>query len=319
MSAAAKNVGAVLLLCFSLLACEASKTPTTPAELGTSSTRSALVTVSERPGVVEFRKWTSARWAVPLSGLLNLKHPKAVAAGLEDREEAIEIYVYSLVHPRFGTFLVDSGVSTLFLNDDGIPLIASIVASAMNMQALDVQKTTADIAAELGTIDGVFLTHIHLDHIMGLTDLPSTTPVYIGPRDTTARVPLNALTVRSTDRLLATQELLREWDFDDSKVVDIFADGSVFAIHSPGHTPGATAYLVHSTDGPQLLLGDATHTRWGWDNGVEPGSYSLDVPTSASSLAWLKELAADMPGLTEHPGHQCAVGSCAHSRSGPRT
>ena len=64
------------------------------------------------------------------------------------------------------------------------------------------------------------------------------------------------------------------------------------------------AYAVGSTDGPQLMLGDTTHTRWGWENGVEPGSYSADVPLSAESLGWLKQLAEEVPGITVHTGHQ---------------
>ena len=59
-----------------------------------------------------------------------------------------------------------------------------------------------------------------------------------------------------------------------------------------------------STEGPQLLLGDATHTRWGWENGVEPGTFSADIPQSAESLAWLVRLAEDIPNITVHPGHQ---------------
>ena len=295
---------AVLLVAFALTACQASTTPTETATLGSASSREALVqSVAKRP-TIEFRKWTSASWIVPLGGLLNLQHPKAIAANLTDREEPIEIYVYSLTHPEFGTYLVDSGVSTLFLEESGNPLISQIVARAMNMGQLVVQKTTADIAKELGGIDGVFLTHIHLDHIMGLTDLPPSTPVYIGPGDAAAKAGLNALTVGSTDRLLATQGALNEWDYSQTKVLDIFGDGSVFAIHSPGHTPGATAYFVNSTAGPQLLLGDTTHTRWGWENGVEAGSFSADIPTSAQSLSWLKALARDLPQATAHPGHQ---------------
>lgn len=97
---------------------------------------------------------------------------------------------------------------------------------------------------------------------------------------------------------------MQEWQYGDHKVIDVFGDRSVFAIHSPGHTPGSTAYLVQSTTGVQLILGDATHTRWGWENGVEPGSFSADMPQSADSLAWLVQLARDMPGISVHPGHQ---------------
>jgi glyoxylase-like metal-dependent hydrolase (beta-lactamase superfamily II) len=87
-------------------------------------------------------------------------------------------------------------------------------------------------------------------------------------------------------------------------VIDVFGDGSLWAIQSPGHTPGSTAYLARTTKGPQLMIGDATHTRWGWDNGVEPGTYSEDGPLSVVSLQKLLELSASHPAMTVHPGHQ---------------
>lgn len=53
-----------------------------------------------------------------------------------------------------------------------------------------------------------------------------------------------------------------------------------------------------------LLTGDACHTKWGWDNGVEPGSFSADRPRSVQSLAALQQLAARHPTMAVRLGHQ---------------
>ena len=87
-------------------------------------------------------------------------------------------------------------------------------------------------------------------------------------------------------------------------VVDIFGDGSAWALWVPGHTGGSTAYLLRTPRGPVLLTGDACHTRWGWDHSVEPGSFSSDVPRSAESLARLERLVAEHPGVDVRLGHQ---------------
>ncbi len=71
----------------------------------------------------------------------------------------------------------------------------------------------------------------------------------------------------------------------------------------------ATAYLARTPQGPQLMLGDVTHTRWGWNNGVEPGTFSEDQPRSVVSLQRLKELAATHPTVQAHPGHQSLKGA----------
>jgi len=87
-------------------------------------------------------------------------------------------------------------------------------------------------------------------------------------------------------------------------VLDVFGDGTVWALAVPGHTPGSTAYLARTPTGPVLLVGDACHTAWGWENGVEPGKFSADLPKSADSLARLKRLVARHPEIDVRLGHQ---------------
>jgi N-acyl homoserine lactone hydrolase len=87
-------------------------------------------------------------------------------------------------------------------------------------------------------------------------------------------------------------------------VVDVFGDQTVWALLVPGHTDGSTAYLVRTPHGPVLLTGDACHTTWGWDHGVEPGSFSSDQKRSRVSLDRLRALVARHPSIEVRVGHQ---------------
>ena len=129
-----RSLGFVLAACVALTGCEASSVATVPAALGTASDRSAM-TVAAAAGPVVLEKRVAATWEVPLSGLLNLEHPKSVAAGIEERSEPIEVYVYVLRHPRAGTYIVDSGISERFTYEGGNPDVSSIVAMAMNTRS----------------------------------------------------------------------------------------------------------------------------------------------------------------------------------------
>jgi hypothetical protein len=53
-----------------------------------------------------------------------------------------------------------------------------------------------------------------------------------------------------------------------------------------------------------LLTGDACHTAWGWEHGVEPGTFSDDQQESAVSLDRLRQLAAKHPTMQVRLGHQ---------------
>jgi N-acyl homoserine lactone hydrolase len=87
-------------------------------------------------------------------------------------------------------------------------------------------------------------------------------------------------------------------------VIDVFGDGTVRALHVPGHTPGSTAFVARTPAGPVLLTGDACHTAWGWEHGVEPGSFSNDRPQSAASLERLRRFASKHPAMQIRLGHQ---------------
>jgi len=73
---------------------------------------------------------------------------------------------------------------------------------------------------------------------------------------------------------------------------------------APGHTAGSTAYLIRSTGGPVLLTGDVSHTRWGWQHGVEPGDFTCDHTGNLESLQQLKALVERHPQIAVRLGHQ---------------
>lgn len=143
-----------------------------------------------------------------------------------------------------------------------------------------------------------------------MPDVPTGTPVYAGPGEPTARALVNVVIAPNIDRLLGGHDPIREWPYRADPagrfegVLDIFGDGSVWALWLPGHPPGNTAYLVRTPTGPVLLTGDTSHTRWGWDNDVEPGTYSLDPQQRAFSFRKLKAFAAAHPHVAVLPGHQ---------------
>ena len=78
------------------------------------------------------------------------------------------------------------------------------------------------------------------------------------------------------------------------EVIDVFGDQSFFAIHTPGHSSGHTSYLLNTKNGLILLTGDASHTRYGFENGIEPG-WTADQTQAEESLKALKDFTAQYP------------------------
>jgi N-acyl homoserine lactone hydrolase len=282
-----------------------------PSSLGVSRPAAALEAVIDQPGSVTVETVIGATWEVDRAGLINLDHPKAVAAHLKDEPEPIHIAFHAVRHPTAGLYLVDTGVEKAQRDDPSHALFQGLIASAMHIDKLVVLVDTATwVGSQPAPPAGVFLTHLHADHVSGMRDVPGNTPIYAGPGETRERSFTNFFVSSVVDKALTGKGALREWGFVAEPggaldaVLDVFGDGSFWALSVPGHTPGSTAFLARTPGGPVLLTGDACHTAWGWENGVEPGTFSSDKAASARSLARLRALVDRHPTIEVRLGHQ---------------
>jgi N-acyl homoserine lactone hydrolase len=304
-----KNRTSILVLLSLLSACAATSHGTQASTVGVAKSTQALLETLKEPGTIELESINAADWAVERSGLINLNHPTAKAAGLVDGDEKIEVYFHAIRHPTQGLFIVDTGVETALRDAPEKSAVSGLLRSAMHTDKMKVNVALGEWLAK-EKLSGVMLTHLHFDHITGMADVPNSTPIYTGPGEATETKFTNLFVKGSTDQALMGKPALSEWRFEPDAsgtfegVLDVFGDGMVWAIWVPGHTPGSTAYLIRTTKGPVLLTGDASHTRWGWENDVEPGTFTGDGPKSVQSFKKLRAFAKAHPEIEVRLGHQ---------------
>lgn len=277
----------------------ASKTST----LGVAINSKELIANISTGKKIETKVINAADWQVPLAGLLDLSHPVAKKAKLTNKEEAINIFAFHIKHPKFGDYFIDTGVSESFAKTPGEFGVPGWVEPMLGLEKLSVNLSTKDYLNQnnISTLNGIFLTHLHLDHISGLPDINNSAPLYVGKQEASAKYWMNIATQGAVDKLAEGFGDFNEWQ---APIVDVFNDGSLFAIHMPGHTKGSTAYLINAVNGPILAVGDVSHTRWGWDNKVGPGQFSMDKNQNQLSLMKLQSLVRNIPNLTVILGHQ---------------
>jgi hypothetical protein len=61
------------------------------------------------------------------------------------------------------------------------------------------------------------------------------------------------------------------------KSVDIFGDGSLWAISSSGYSKGHGLYFINGMEDKILVTGDACNTEYQFDNGIGPGYLSIQT------------------------------------------
>lgn len=277
------------------------------ADMGAVASTGDMEASLARPGVVGFQRIAFARWTGGRGGFIDRDDPRADAIPKGD-EEAI-IYAYVIDHPTHGRYIIDAGVSRALearLN----PVMRKGIADL----SVTVGQSTADWLRGQTPPRAVFLTHLHFDHVGGVIDLDEATPIYVGPGEAQERNRVNGLLGHPIDAILRGRPPLREWRFaaDPSGrfdgVLDVFGDGSVWAIRAPGHTAGSTAYLVNSVEGPKLVIGDAAHTRLGWEDGLPQPLEGAAASDAAQSVERLRRFASDHPRVEVFLGHQSRTG-----------
>lgn len=78
-----------------------------------------------------------------------------------------------------------------------------------------------------------------------------------------------------------------------SRDKDLFGDGSVTILSTPGHTPGHQSLLVHLNKmGNVVLSGDVVHFQSNWDNRRVPG-FNFDKALSIASMQKIARILAD--------------------------
>ena len=139
-------------------------------------------------------------------------------------------------------------------------------------------RTLAEQLRELGVapedVDVVGISHMHSDHL-GQAAQFTNARLVIGKQDfeMVGKEPddtLKGWRAGGKSPTLATGD------------VDIFGDGSVVALHLPGHTPDHLALLVNLKSGPVLLTGDLYHTTISREKRSMPGFNTSREQTLAS-------------------------------------
>ncbi len=228
-------------------------------------------------------------------GRLRQQERVLLAGGSRD---VIEIPVPSwLVRHPAGTVVFDTGLHpSLTADSESLgtmarlfePIIAVGGTVGPRLIEHDVDPTSALT---------VVLSHCHFDHAGGLCELPNAR-VLVQVAEWNA-----ALDGLDAGYAPDTYDLGHEIVTIDGPH-DIFGDGAIVCLPTPGHTCGHQSLRVHTADGPVILAADACYFSSTLVDDVLP-PFSFDFDQQRASLGLLRREQA--AGTRIIPGHDGAV------------
>ena len=240
------------------------------------------------------------------------------------------INVYVIEH-RDGLVLFDTGQDRASITDPGYfpsgPLMGQLYRMARFDMAADqtLSVLLEGIGYRAGDVDTVVLSHLHGDHIGGLREVSHAELLVsrvewgtlYGPWPELAgvmrrHIELPGLKWRQIEPTPTRDPALLPFDVGH----DLFGDGSLVLVPTPGHTAGSISLIVRRPGRPTLaLVGDLTYEARLLEHGHVPGVGNRR--TLRRSTAMMNQLRQANPGLvvlaTHDPG---AAGALAAAMDG---
>ncbi len=186
--------------------------------------------------------------------------------------------------------LIDTGLNPAAIADPGAYYGRP---ELLAMFTLEQEQSVAE-QIDLQTVTRVVLTHLHWDHVGGLSLLPRSVPLVIQRTEWQA----------GQDDAAVQRNLFfpRDYAEDGREVIlidgdhDLLGDGSIELLLTPGHTPGHQSLRI----GDLVLGADVTHFAAGLDDHRFP-VFADDHEQQGRSADRLRALRDS--GLTVIPGH----------------
>jgi len=258
------------------------------------------------PASVQVHTLETGTTEVPLLGVLNLKHPKA--QDLQNRRFSLPVFAHLIRHETQGDYLVDCGLDSSHQQHPYGRMTGLLVRFLLGESSQAEGQDAATQLQRMGIqLKGAFISHFHFDPGASLLDLPRDIQYTVAKGETFRQIRF----LLSYENYEREMETLYEIDFfqaDEMPILgrcaDLFGDGSLWAISTPGHTGGHMSFLVNAQPQPILFTCDACLLKLGFEKVIGPGSYCTDIGLAQQSLERMVEFARRYPQVKVVYGHE---------------
>lgn len=246
--------------------------------------------------------------ALPFNHKKNL--PLSWSGFIQTRSKHIclPVSIYLIEHPK-GLVLIDTGWHESNRQPDYSKNAASLSQKAILPKGQAVHEHLAKLGYQITDVDYVILSHLHNDHVSGLPHVAQAHHIMVSDEEWAAANNNNNYELGMCQNIpIDTFPLEHKGIGPTGKSYDLFNDGTVEFIHTPGHSPGhcVTRIKRHKeADQFLLLTSNVGYAKSSWRHGILP-KYVDDKDATINSLNWVKVQATNpncIDAIANHDPH----------------
>ncbi len=238
---------------------------------------------------------------------------RALGVGVsQDEWTELPVQAFLVEHPGAGLVLIDTGFHAAVAVDprQGMGRLGGLIFKDLRM---DSEQAVPGQLRERGfdpdDVATVVLTHLHGDHASGIAQFPDATFAVssLEWEAGAAGGATDGYMRRQFDHAFDYRLLDFESDAADSfasfgRSLDLFGDGSVRIVFTPGHTAGHCSVVLRLRDRDVLVVGDAAYTEATIAGTALPARMA-DEHRFRRSLREIQLYREQNPGALLIPGH----------------
>jgi N-acyl homoserine lactone hydrolase len=224
---------------------------------------------------------------------LHEKNPLAVTGILRSKKKQmiLPVSVYLIVHPK-GNVLIDTGWDTKYAHERPTQLLGMVdkISAPIIEDNEGIDNKLAAIGLSSADIDHLFISHMDFDHTSGLRLVKDVHDIRTSEEEWNA---CNKLSLRYIDIWTGICDI-KTFAYQQSGIgpvgmsYDVFGDGTLILVHTPGHSKGLFSVMICGTDEYIVLGNDAAYLPESFSKHIIPG-FSVDNRLAEKSLEWLIE------------------------------
>lgn len=238
---------------------------------------------------------------------------RAIGLGVKKGEWLqVPVPAFLVEHPGAGALLIDTGFhpSVAVKPQENLGRLSQFTFRDVQMkpeQAAPAQLRARGI--EPSAVKVVLMTHLHIDHASAISEFPDST--FVVSAAEWAAASSHGQFHRYVRRQFDHGFDYRLLDFEGpdaqsfsgfGRSFDVFGDGSVRTVYTPGHTLGHMSVVLRTARGEVLIAGDAIYLRRTLDATHLPYR-TEDEHLFRRSLREIRQYASETPQALIVPGH----------------